>query len=134
MRIVVNGCFDLLHPGHSRLLQAAKSHPDSYVLVLIDSDRRVKELKGDDRPIINEIDRAYMLWSLKWVDRVEIFDSDEELESLIKNFSPDVMLKGSHYKNQKIIGQEYCKEIKFVDINEKKYSTTKLIQDIIDRR
>lgn len=134
MRVVVNGCFDLLHPGHVKLLQAARSYPNSNVLVLIDSDRRVRELKGDGRPVIKELDRAFMLWSLRWVDRVEIFDSDEELEQHIKNFSPDVMVKGSHYRDQKIIGQEYCKELKFVDINEKKYSTTSIIQNIIDRR
>lgn len=133
MRVVVNGCFDLLHPGHVKLLQAARSYPTSNVLVLIDSDRRVRELKGAGRPVIKELDRAFMLWSLRWVDKVEIFDSDEELEQHIKNFSPDVMVKGSHYRGQKIIGQEYCKELKFVDINEKKYSTTSIIQNIIDR-
>lgn len=132
MNIVVNGCFDLLHPGHLKLLQTARSFPRSYVLVLIDSDRRVKELKGTSRPIITEIDRAFMLASSRFVDRVEIFDSDQELVKYIEQFQPDVMVKGSQYRNQSIIGEEFCKTIKFVDLDER-YSTTKLIQRIIAR-
>ncbi len=132
MRIVINGCFDLLHPGHVKLLQAARSFPQSYVLVLIDSDSRIKKLKGNDRPIINELDRAFMLSTSVFVDRVEIFDSDEELVNYIKDYSPDVMIKGSDYKGKSIIGSDYCKRIEFIDIDER-YSTTKIIQNIIDR-
>ncbi len=132
-KVIVNGTFDILHLGHLRLLQYAKSFPDSYVYVLIDSDRRVKELKGANRPIHNEYERASFLAALKAVDRVEIFDTDQELVNYIKNFEPDVMVKGSDYKGKPIIGAEYCKEIKFYDRLEK-YSTTNKIQDIIDRR
>ncbi len=131
-KVIVNGTFDILHLGHLRLLQYAKSFPDSYVYVLIDSDRRVKELKGANRPIHNEYERASFLAALKAVDRVEIFDTDQELVNYIKNFEPDVMVKGSDYKGKPIIGAEYCKEIKFYDRLEK-YSTTNKIQDIIDR-
>jgi D-beta-D-heptose 7-phosphate kinase/D-beta-D-heptose 1-phosphate adenosyltransferase len=66
------------------------------------------------------------------VDRVEIFDSDQELENLIKEFQPDVMVKGSDYQDKKIIGAEYCEEIKFYARLEK-YSTTNKIQDITNR-
>jgi D-beta-D-heptose 7-phosphate kinase/D-beta-D-heptose 1-phosphate adenosyltransferase len=132
-KVVVNGTFDVIHLGHLRLLQTARSYPNSYVLVLIDSDRRVKELKGDDRPIHNEYERATMLWSLKWVDRVEIFDSDQELVNYIKDFDPDVMVKGSDYRDKPIIGSEYCKKIHFYE-RFKDYSTTKTIQDITNRR
>lgn len=132
MKIVVNGTFDILHLGHLRLLQYAKSHPSSYVLVLIDSDRRVKELKGKDRPINNEYERACFLSALKCVDRVEIFDSDDELRKYIREFEPDMMIKGGDYIDKPIIGAEYCKEIKFYDRMEK-YSTTQKIQDIINR-
>ena len=131
-KVVVNGSFDILHLGHLRLLQYAKSFPNAYVLVLTDSDRRIKQLKGPSRPIHNEYERCSFLFALKPVDRVETFDTDQELIDLIKEYEPDVMVKGSDYKNKPIIGSEYCKKIVFYDRLEK-YSTTSKIQDIIDR-
>ena len=131
-KVFVNGTFDVVHYGHIKLLEYARSFPQSYVLVLTDSDRRIKELKGPTRPIHNEYERCSFLFALKSVDRVETFDSDEELERLLKEFSPDVMVKGSDYKGKKIIGAEYCKEIRFYDRLER-YSTTNKIQDIISR-
>jgi rfaE bifunctional protein nucleotidyltransferase chain/domain len=131
-KVVVNGSFDILHVGHLGLLELAKSYPNSYVLVLIDSDRRIRELKGSSRPINTEYERSSFLTALKFVDQVKTFDSDTELENLIKDFDPDVMVKGSDYQGKKIIGSEYCKEIKFYDRLEQ-YSTTKKIQDIISR-
>jgi rfaE bifunctional protein nucleotidyltransferase chain/domain len=133
MKVIVNGTFDILHIGHLRLLQYAKSFPESYVYVLIDSDRRVKELKGSERPIHTEYERASFLFALKAVDRVDVFDTDEELINYIKNFEPDIMVKGSDYKDKPIIGAEYCKQIRFYDRLEQ-YSTTNKIQDIINRR
>ena len=132
-KIVVNGTFDILHLGHLRLLEYAKSFPDSFVLVLIDSDARVKQLKGPSRPIHSEYERASFLSALRCVDKVEIFDSDAELRKYIKDFDPDLMIKGGDYRNKPVIGSEYCKEIIFYDRLEK-YSTTNKIQDIIDRR
>ena len=73
-----------------------------------------------------------MLTSFRSVDQVKTFDSDDELINIIKNYEPDIMVKGSDYKGQPIIGSDYCKEIVFFDrIDE--YSTTKKIQDIVDR-
>ena len=132
MRIIVNGSFDIIHLGHIRLLQHAKSFPNAYVYVLIDSDRRIKQLKGKDRPINTEYERASLLAELKSVDRVDVFDTDEELVNLIRDYKPDIMVKGSDYKGKPIIGAEFCKEIKFYDRLEK-YSTTNKIQDIANR-
>lgn len=132
-KIVVNGSFDILHIGHLRLLQYARSWPNSYVLVLIDTDRRIKELKGKDRPINTAYERASFLSELKSVDRVEIFDTDEDLINYIKDFEPDIMIKGSDWKGGKIIGGEYVKEIIFYD-RFKDYSTTNKIKSIANRR
>jgi rfaE bifunctional protein nucleotidyltransferase chain/domain len=132
-KVVVNGTFDIIHLGHLRLLDYARSLPNSYVLVLTDSDRRIKQLKGNDRPINNEYERCSLLFALKSVDRVETFDTDQELVDLIKGFAPDVMVKGSDYRDKPIIGAEYCKEIKFYD-RLGNYSTTNKIQDIAHRR
>ena len=131
-RIVINGTFDVIHLGHLRLLAYARSVVNSYVYVLIDSDRRVKELKGTNRPFNNEYERSNLLFSLKYVDRVDIFDSDKELEMLIKEFQPHLMIKGSDYKGKQIIGSQFCKEIEFYDRLEK-YSSSQKIQDFIDR-
>ncbi len=132
MKIIINGSFDILHIGHIRLLEYARSYPNSYVYVLIDSDRRIKELKGEDRPINNEYERCSLLAALKSVDRVDIFDTDQELIDYIKNYQPDVMIKGSDYRNKPIIGSKYCKKIIFYERLEN-YSTTKKIQNITHR-
>ncbi len=132
-KVVVNGTFDIVHVGHLELLEFARAQPNSCVLVLIDTDARIKILKGNDRPVNNEQERIKLLSSLKFVDQVDTFNSDSELEEKIKLFSPDVMIKGSDYRGCKIIGAEYCKEIKFYE-RLKQYSTTKKIQHIINRR
>ena len=82
MKVMVNGTFDILHRGHLQMLQYAKSLGD-HLLVAIDTDRRVKELKGLDRPINNQMDRRFMLESLRCVDTVYFFDSREELISIM---------------------------------------------------
>lgn len=129
-KIVVNGTFDILHPGHIKMLNYAKSLGE-YLLVLVDTDRRVRELKGDTRPINNQYDRQFLLKNLKAVNDVWFFDSDEELVEKIKLFDPTIMVKGSDYINAPILGQEFVKRIEFYDRT--KHSTTKIIQDIINR-
>lgn len=128
--IFVNGTFDILHPGHVQLLNYARSLGDS-LIVAIDSDRRVQELKGKDRPINSEDDRKFMLENLRSVDTVWFFDSDQELEDICRLYNP-IMVKGSDYRGRTIIGQQYCKEIVFYDRIEP-YSTTRTIQDISSR-
>ena len=128
--IFVNGTFDILHPGHVQLLNYARSLGDS-LIVAIDSDRRVQELKGTTRPINSEDDRKFMLENLRSVDAVWFFDSDQELEDICRLYNP-VMVKGSDYRGKHIIGHQYCKEIVFYDRIEP-YSTTRAIQDISSR-
>ena len=130
-KIIVNGTFDIVHRGHIELLNYAKSLGD-WLLVCIDTDRRVKELKGEDRPINNQYDRQFMLQNLQAVDAVRFFDSAEELEEICKIYQPDIMVKGSDYKDKPIVGSQYCKEIKFVDLVNG-YSTTNTIKNIINR-
>ena len=129
-RVFVNGTFDILHVGHIELLRYAKSLGDRLV-VGIDSDDRVKALKGQDRPINREYERYTMLSALKPVDSVIIFDTDEDLISLIED--SDIMVKGSDYKGKPIVGEEVCKKLVFFE-RVHGYSTTEKIQDIADRR
>jgi rfaE bifunctional protein nucleotidyltransferase chain/domain len=130
-KIIVNGTFDIVHRGHIELLNYAKSLGNQ-LLVCIDTDRRVKELKGESRPINNQWDRMLLLENLRAVDDVQFFDSAEELEEICKNYQPNIMVKGSDYKDKPIVGSQYCKEIKFVDLVNG-YSTTNTIKNIINR-
>jgi rfaE bifunctional protein nucleotidyltransferase chain/domain len=130
-KIVVNGTFDIVHRGHIEMLQYAKSL-GHHLLVCIDTDRRVKELKGQDRPINNQHDRRFMLESLKCVNTVYFFDNAEELEYILEAYQPDIMVKGSDYEYKPIVGEHLCKEIRFYELIEQ-YSTTKIIQRIINR-
>lgn len=124
MRIWVNGTFDVLHIGHLRLIQYANSFGD--VRVGIDKDIRVKELKGDNRPINNWFDRVEMMRSIKYVDSVVGFSTDEELREEIKKWGADIMIVGSDYKNKPVIGSELVKEVLFFD-KIGNHSTTKII-------
>ena len=132
MKVFVNGTFDILHIGHLDLLNYAKSL-GTYLLVAVDSDNRVTEKKGSDRPFNKIANRVALLSNLKAVDKVLVFNSDIELESIIEQYNPDIMLVGSDWKNKTVIGSEYAKELVFFDrvIDE---STTKTIENYINRR
>ena len=120
-----NGCFDVLHVGHVRLFKFIKENCDTLV-VGIDSDSRVKQLKGPTRPLNSQEDRAEMLLSLKAVDAVHIFDSPTELVELVKNTSPDVMVVGSDYRNKTVIGSQYAKKLLFFEKIDG-HSTTRIL-------
>jgi D-beta-D-heptose 7-phosphate kinase/D-beta-D-heptose 1-phosphate adenosyltransferase len=127
-KVFVNGTFDVLHPGHVRLLQYAASLGS--VLVAIDTDHRVRQLKGAGRPFFNQDDRKFMLESLG--HRVVLFNTDQELEHTIATYEPDIMVKGSDYINRPIIGEEHCGRIEFFKrIDE--YSSTKAIEHLVNR-
>lgn len=127
-KIFVNGTFDILHTGHLELLNFAKNLGD-YLMVAIDTDDRVKALKGSKRPINNLQERALMLINIKAVDEVRSFNTHDELVDLVKQYAPDIIVKGSDHKGGNIEGAEYCKEVIFFDrINH--YSTTKKIEII----
>lgn len=129
--VFVNGTFDVLHAGHLALLNYAKSLGD-YLVVGIDTDDRVKEKKGSARPVNSAEDRALMLVNLKAVDEVRYFSSDSELESMVKSVKPDIMVVGSDWKNKSVIGSYYAAKLIFFDRIDG-YSTTKIVQGIIDR-
>jgi D-beta-D-heptose 7-phosphate kinase/D-beta-D-heptose 1-phosphate adenosyltransferase len=129
--VFVNGTFDILHPGHIQLLNAARSLGD-YLIVAIDSDERVRQLKGPGRPINTEQDRKLMLENLKAVSEVMIFNSNKELEMMVNECSPAVMMVGSDWRGKTIVGGQYAKHIEYFErIDE--YSSTKTVQDIINR-
>ncbi len=102
--VFTNGCFDLLHVGHVRYLQQARALGDA-LLVAINSDRAVRALKGPERPLMREEERAEMLAALSAVDFVTIFD-DVSPRQLIAELLPDVLVKGGDYKLDEIHGRE----------------------------
>ncbi len=102
--VFTNGCFDILHVGHVRYLQSARNLGDALV-VAINSDRSVRELKGAGRPIVNEQERAEMLAALSAVDYVTIFD-DISPRALITEILPDILVKGGDYELDEIHGRE----------------------------
>ena len=125
--VFTNGCFDLLHTGHIRYLETAKSYGDVLILGL-NSDRSVNALKGNSRPINNQQDRAYILAALDAVDYVVIFDEDTPYD-LIKKIRPHILVKGGDYKGKNVVGHDLVDELKLVQFVEGK-STTETIKQI----
>lgn len=124
MKVWVNGTFDVLHIGHLKLLEYSASFGD--LRVGIDSNKRVQELKGNDRPFNTEEDRKYFLECLKFVKDVVIFDSRKELIDLVKKYQPDYMIIGDDYRDQIVYGSEFAKKLIFFE-KLPNYSTTKIL-------
>ena len=128
--VFTNGCFDLLHEGHLDLLSNAAAFGDK-LFVGLNSDKSVKKLKGDSRPIQNEKTRAKKLLDLKYVDYVIIFD-ELTPQKLIYAMSPDVLVKGGDYKKNEIVGAEYVISsggvVKIIPLTPG-FSTTSIIEE-----
>lgn len=130
--VFTNGCFDILHYGHIKLLEAAKSKGD-ILIVGLNSDASVRRLKGKGRPVQAEKARARILASLRMVDYVVIFNEDTPLK-LIKSIKPDVLVKGSEYKDKKVVGREIVEKSGgkvYLFPLMRGYSTTGIIKKII---
>ena len=129
--VITNGCFDILHVGHVRYLQQTKSFGD-ILIVLMNSDLSVKKIKGEDRPINNENDRAEILSALSCVDYVVKFD-ETSVSNLLEKLKPDVYTKGADYTLETLPERDIVKklniEVKFIDFVNGK-STTNLIEKI----
>ncbi len=125
--IFTNGCFDLLHAGHVRYLEISKSFGDILILGL-NSDRSVTALKGENRPINTQMDRAYILAALEAVDYVVVFDEDTPYD-LIKAIKPHVLAKGGDYEGKEVVGQDIADELKLIQFVDGK-STTQTIDKI----
>jgi D-glycero-beta-D-manno-heptose 1-phosphate adenylyltransferase len=130
--VFTNGCFDLLHPGHTRYLWAARQLGD-YLVVAVNSDRSVRKIKGEGRPVTAQEDRTEVLAALDFVDGVVIFDEGTPLE-VIRYLMPDVLVKGGDWPEDRIIGADVVKEaggevksIPFVP----GYSTTAIVERIV---
>ncbi len=125
--VFTNGCFDILHVGHVKYLQKAKSFGD-ILIVGLNSDDSVRRLKGPTRPVNVAHDRAYILAALEAVDYVVPFTEDTP-HDLIKLIAPDILVKGGDYEGKKVVGTEFAKELRLVDFVDGK-STTKTIEKI----
>ncbi len=127
--VTTNGCFDILHVGHVRYLEKTKTFGD-YLIVLLNSDKSVKSIKGPSRPINNEMDRAEILSALRCVDYVVLFDEDSP-RNLLDEMKPDVYTKGADYTMETLPEADIMKKngtrVEFIDFVAGK-STTKTIE------
>jgi len=132
--VFTNGCFDILHPGHTRYLCAARELGD-YLIVAVNSDNSVRAIKGEGRPILSQEVRAELLAALSCVDGVVIFDEDNPLK-VIQYLMPDILVKGGDWAEEEIIGADVVRKaggevrrIPFIS----GFSTTHLIEKIRDQ-
>lgn len=129
--VCTNGCFDILHVGHVRYLEATKAFAD-FSIVLLNSDKSVKSIKGPTRPINNENDRAELLSALKCVDYVVLFDEDSP-RNLLDEIKPDVYTKGADYTMETLPEADIMRKngtrVEFIKFVEGK-STTNVISKV----
>lgn len=123
-KVWVNGTFDIVHIGHIKLLEFANSF--GTVTVGLDTDERVRSKKGESRPFNTLVDRMGFISSIRFVDNVVSFDTDDELIEHIRNFEPDIMVIGGEYRYKQIIGLEYVPRIEFFEKIDG-YSSSKIL-------
>ena len=127
--VCTNGCFDILHVGHVRYLKKTKSFAD-YSIILLNSDKSVRSIKGPTRPVNNENDRAEILSALRYVDYVVLFDEDSPRD-LLDEIKPDVYTKGADYNMETLPEADIMRKngtrVEFIEFVEGK-STTKTIE------
>ena len=133
--VTTNGSFDILHYAHVIILEKAKAEGDT-LIVLLNSDSSIKRVKGDNRPIIPQNERALMLSALQYVDYVVIFDEDNPL-SLIERIKPNVHVKGGSFileriKEEKDLLESFGGEFKNFELEEG-FSTTNIINKVIEK-
>lgn len=130
--VFTNGCFDILHVGHITLLNKARTLGDK-LIVGLNSDASIRRIKGEKRPIVPEAERAHILSAIESVDYVVIFDDDTPLE-LIKTIRPDILVKGSDYSVEKVIGHDvvesYGGRVALVDLVNG-FSTTNIVESVL---
>jgi rfaE bifunctional protein nucleotidyltransferase chain/domain len=128
--VFTNGCFDLIHVGHVSLFQKAKSLGD-VLIVAINSDKSLANIKGPKRPLVCQKDRVKVLSALQAIDYIIIFSQNTPYE-ILKQIKPDILVKGADYKIKDIIGREFVKKVyRYPFIKGK--STTNLIKLIVER-
>ena len=124
--VMTNGCFDILHSGHTYILEESKKLGDILIIAL-NSDLSVKKIKSKDRPIVSELDRAYVLSCLSSVDHIILFDN-ESPEEIICEILPEILIKGSDYKGKKVAGEDCLikngKKVVLIDLIKGKSSTS----------
>jgi rfaE bifunctional protein nucleotidyltransferase chain/domain len=129
--VFTNGVFDILHPGHVRYLATARSHGDA-LIVAINSDRSVRAIKGPERPVNPETERAEVITALACVDAAVVFDEDTP-HDIISAIQPDVLVKGADWAHDKIVGRDIVEARGGVVIRvkvEEGHSTTNVIKKV----
>ncbi|MDD5070339.1 MAG: adenylyltransferase/cytidyltransferase family protein [Candidatus Omnitrophica bacterium] len=128
--VFTNGCFDILHSGHIKVFSQAKSKGD-VLIVGLNSDKSIKKIKGNNRPILNEIVRKTILNAICYIDYIVLFDSPTPYQ-LIRSLRPTYLVKGGDWGSDDIVGSEFVEKIFRVKL-EKGCSTTLIIKEVLSR-